>query len=312
MMWNPSVNAIWVRACAELRGQREAQVHAATSRSRRWSGSAVRVLAPVDLRGVRAVHHLGTAHARDVRPSPVDDASQAGADAGHQRGVHAEPGRERDGPWTSRRRLAHRGDRRAAADHRHDALVLVLERLPRARRRSRRAGSSRPTRRSGAPRSRAVASGSSVRAGDVRDVADRVDAGEALHRQVGLHVDAAATPLGDAGRGGERGSRDAAAPHHAPGRDLGAVAEGHVPAVRPRSPWCRGAARHPCAAGPSRVVVRALRERSQQRVAEVDDVHARRRDREVAVLDRHRPVDHVGERAGRLDAGRRRRRRRRS
>ena len=39
-----------------------------------------------------------------------------------------------------------------------------------------------------------------VRAGDVRDVADRVEAREALHRQVGLHVDAAAASLRHARR----------------------------------------------------------------------------------------------------------------
>ena len=46
-------------------------------------------------------------------------------------GVHAEPGRERERSVDLTTARAHRGDRRAAADHRHDALVLVLERLRR-------------------------------------------------------------------------------------------------------------------------------------------------------------------------------------
>ena len=52
------------------------------------------------------------------------------------------------------------------------------------------------------------------------------------------------------------------------------------------------------------IAVGRLGERPQQHVAEVDEVHARRRDREVVELDGHRVADHVGERAGRLDAGR--------
>ena len=51
------------------------------------------------------------------------------------------------------------------------------------------------------------------------------------------------------------------------------------------------------------VVVGAVGERREQRVAEVDEVDLRRRDRQVAVLDGHRLGDQVGERAGELDAG---------
>ena len=43
---------------------------------------------------------------------------------------------------------------------------------------------------------------------DVREVAERVDAGESLHGQVRLHVDSASAPL--AARGGRRSARPSA------------------------------------------------------------------------------------------------------
>ena len=62
-------------------------------------------------------------------------------------------------------------------------------------------------------------------AGDVGDVADRVDAGRAVDRQVGLDVDAAAAPARQPGGGGERRRHDAAAPDDAAGPDHRAVGE---------------------------------------------------------------------------------------
>ena len=52
------------------------------------------------------------------------------------------------------------------------------------------------------------------------------------------------------------------------------------------------------------VVVRAVGERAEQRVAEVDEVDLRRADRQVVVLGRHRLGDQVRERPRQLDAGR--------
>jgi hypothetical protein len=52
------------------------------------------------------------------------------------------------------------------------------------------------------------------------------------------------------------------------------------------------------------VIVRAVGERAQQRVTEVDEVDLRRGHRQVVVLDRHSLGDQVGERAGQLDTGR--------
>ena len=142
------------------------------------------VLAPVDLRSVRAVQHLGAARLREVGPEPVDEGFDPGAHAGHQHGVHPKPRYERDRSVDLAAFLAHRRDRRATAepataDHRHDALVPVLERLPLARRRSPRAGSWQPRRRSAGQRSRAV-EGISLLVPDVGDVAHRIEAREAL------------------------------------------------------------------------------------------------------------------------------------
>jgi hypothetical protein len=52
------------------------------------------------------------------------------------------------------------------------------------------------------------------------------------------------------------------------------------------------------------VAVRRVRERPEQRVAQVDDVDSGPGDVEVLILDGHRLVDEVGQGAGRLDAGR--------
>ena len=228
------------------------------------------------------------------------------------RRVHAEPGRERDRAVHLAAALAHRGDRRAAADHRHDALVLVAERLRRRARRSRRAGSSRPTPRSGGPRSRA--------AGAARRPGPGCSRRRRPHRRGG-----SPSPSARAARRCGRRAPAARRPRRpAAGAVMPPPHTTHRVGISVPSPsvTCPGATSvtlvSRCSSTPLRrrtfvdVVVRALRERPQQRVAEVDDVHPRRRDREVAVLDGHRPVDHVGERAGRLDAGRRRRRRRRS
>ena len=118
------------------------------------------------------------------------------------------------------------GDRRAVADHRHDALVLVVEGPPRvagvigedvARR--------PPTGLEGdGPELRQVAP---VVPGDVRHVADRVDLREPIDRQVRLGDQPAAAAGRESELGDELGRLDAARPDHRPGQDLGAVAQPH-------------------------------------------------------------------------------------
>ena len=113
-------------------GETSPSPHLARS-SRYGSGLALgrEVLIPVDLRGDRTVEDLRPSRLREVVPAPVDERVDAIADAGHQRRVDAEPGRERDRAVELVPVRADLGDRGAATDHGHDALVVVVERLAR-------------------------------------------------------------------------------------------------------------------------------------------------------------------------------------
>ena len=125
-MWKPSVNAIWLRAAR--RGCEAARRSGSITRR---DGSVHAVVLPVDAGGVRAVEHLRAARAREVVPAPGDERVDAVAHAGHQRRVDAEPGGEGDRAVQLVAVRAHLGDRGAAPDHRHDALVVVVEGLAR-------------------------------------------------------------------------------------------------------------------------------------------------------------------------------------
>src|SRR4051794_33847737 len=104
MMWKPSVNAIWLRAASrfEAASGRAPVSIAAPPRGtaspsladadRRWRR---RVLGPVDPGRVRAVQHLRSAVLGEVVRGPLDERVDARAHAGHQRGMDAQPGRER-------------------------------------------------------------------------------------------------------------------------------------------------------------------------------------------------------------------------
>ena len=93
---------------------------------------------------------------REAIPAPIDDRLDLVPRTGHQRRVHAEPGHVGELPVDLVMVLADLGDRRAAADHRHDALVRVDEVLSLLARRTRRGCSPPPTCRSEGRRSRAV------------------------------------------------------------------------------------------------------------------------------------------------------------
>ena len=90
--------------------------------------------------------------------------------------------------------LADLRDRGAPPDHRHDALVVVFERLPRPALEVGEdvlGGASAALQRDGAELWERL----SVFAGDVGDVPDRVDARRIGHREVGLDVDASTLTL---------------------------------------------------------------------------------------------------------------------
>ena len=141
--------------------------------------------------------------------------------------------------------------------------------------------------------------------GDVGDVADDVHTLVAGQRQVGLDIDAAAAPLSEASVGRDRGGLDARRPtRRSAWRSW----------CRPRSTRVAGAdlldaraqvdlhALLPEDLG--HVGVGPVRERLEQRVAVVEQVDPCRARIEVAVDGRNRDVEHVGDRAGDLDAGR--------
>ena len=85
-------------------------------RPRRCAGAS----SGLDDRGVVAV---------EVVPGPGQEGVGPAVHPAEQHGVHAEPGRERERTLDLVAVLADLGDGGVAADHRHDALVLVVERL---------------------------------------------------------------------------------------------------------------------------------------------------------------------------------------
>src|SRR3954471_15333823 len=98
-------------------------------RASSWRRRRRPVLVPVDLGDVGSIEHLRAARGREVVPSPGHERVDPVAHAEHERGVHAEPGGEGDDAVQLVAVRADLGDGGAAADHRHDALVVVVERL---------------------------------------------------------------------------------------------------------------------------------------------------------------------------------------
>src|SRR5450755_2127044 len=109
--------------------------------------------------------------------------------------------------------------------------------------------------------------------GDVGDVTYDVDAGCAVDGQVGQDVDPPAATLGEAGGGGEGGRFDATAPDDAVRLHGRAVGEGDV-VRRDLGDGDPQVDAHTFAVQDlGDVVVGVLGERSEQGVAEVDEVH---------------------------------------
>jgi hypothetical protein len=162
----------------------------------------------------------------EVVPGPLQEGIGLAVHAAEQHRVDPDPRRERNRALHLVTVLADLCDGRVAADHRHDALVLVDERrrglpvqlsddiacCPLARLLSHRAQlGQRPALRRG------------VR--DVRDVADGVAPRVAGDRQVREHVDAPASTQRRAGGLGDLRGGLATAPDHGPGRGRAAVVE---------------------------------------------------------------------------------------
>ena len=131
-----------------------------------------------------------------------------------------------------------------------------------------------------------------------------VDAGAAGERQVGLNVDASAPTLGEAAVGRHRRRHDAASPHHAAGGDDRAVREERVTGRDLLDPGAEVDLDSLVFEHLGDVAVGLVGERLQQRVAVVEQVDVSLARIEVAVLGGDGHLDHVGQRAGDLDAGR--------
>ncbi|MEZ4597110.1 MAG: hypothetical protein R3C32_09910 [Chloroflexota bacterium] len=160
-----------------------------------FGGCRIGVVPPVDPWGVAAVQDLGSAVLAEVVPAPLHEGIHAVADARHEHGMDAQPCGEGD---RAMELVVADGQRRhggVAVDHRHRALVQIVEgprRLALDLAHDVVAGP-----RAALHRDRAqLRVGAAVRAGDVGDVAHHVHAREPVHREVGLHVDPAPRLVG--------------------------------------------------------------------------------------------------------------------
>ncbi len=198
---------------------------------------------------------------------------------------------------------AHLGDGRAVADHRHDPLVLVVERLARF------AGVigedvlGRPP--AGLEGDRAeLRQVVAVVIGDVGDVTDRVHTGEALDGQVGLGRQPPGSSGGQADLADELGRLDATGPDDGAGADLRSVAQRH-PVGRDLADPGRQAEDHALVLQLARrISVGLVGERGEDDGTVIDDVDAGALDVEVVEGVRDDVVEQVGERTRGLDAGR--------
>jgi hypothetical protein len=196
-------------------------------------------------------------------------------------------------PWSSWR---------LAADHGHDPLVVVLEGLAALAAEVVQDVPSRPV--AGLLGDAAqLGQGLLIGGGDVGEVPQRVDGREAVHGQVGPHVDPPAPALGQAGAGGQGGGHQAAAPHGQVRRDGAAVAQGDAAGGDLLG---RGAQLELDPAPlelPGRIGVGLVGEGRQQGMAEVDQDDPGPGDGQVGVQVRQDVVDQLGHRPGGLDPG---------
>ena len=209
-------------------------VSAVDSECRRRVGSVgASVVAPVDARGVGVVDDGGAAAVGERVPGPVDERVDPGAGGVEQPGVHAEPGGEGDGAVQLVVVLAHLGDRGTVADHRHDALVVVLERRGLACRRStaRMLSGDRPARLEG-DRSE-LRDTASRRDRHRRSVADGVQPGEALDAEVRADADPAAH-VGQCLEPADLARLEPAGPDDAAGQDVACRRRTRPGRLRPR------------------------------------------------------------------------------
>ena len=220
------------------------------------------------------------------------------AAAGHERRMDAEPGREGELP-VELDPGRHLGNRRTAPDHRHRALVEVVERLGRL---ALEVGEDRLRRRPAAlQRDRSeLRIGLAVLVRDVGEVADGEDAGKARHREVRLHVDASAATLRQAAGPGDGCRHQAAAPDHRARSDHAVVGQLHVTGSDLGHLQAHEQLDAVLGQPVGGVLVPLVGEHREERIAVIDEVHLRLGG-ELGELVDHRGRDHLGQGTGDLD-----------
>ena len=211
MMWKPSVNAIWLRAAVSCEANWSAlTIGSLTRRADSETRSSSQSMRAASERSST----IGPRVLENAVPAPVEEALDPVAHSRHQRRVDAEPGGVGDRAVQLVAVRADLGDRGAAPDHGHDALVVVVERLARLAGEvgEQVVGGPDPALLSHRAELGQVVA---VRARDVGDVADRVHARRTVHGEIRQYVHPAAGALREA----DRGRLDAASPDDAPGRD---------------------------------------------------------------------------------------------
>ncbi len=195
------------------------------------------VVAPGDALRGRGRLDGGGVVAVEVVPGPGEEGVGLAVRAAEQHRVHAEPRRERDRALDLVAVLADLGDGGVAADHRHDALVLVVERARSCSRlRSRRmfCAAQRP----GLLRDRAElrAACRRRRRGCSRRHRRRRHPGSRRRSRSGCTSIRPPRPRAAARALRDRRCGLAASPHHGPGRDRGPVVELHPSACTAATP----------------------------------------------------------------------------
>ena len=215
--------------------------------------------------------------------------------------MHAEPGGERDRAVQLVVVLAHLGDRGAVADHRHDALVVVLER-------GRRFAIDRGEDALGHRSSCLQGDRTKLRVwmpfgvGPRGSVTDGVHTSEPVDAQVGADADAPAD-VRQLLEAADLARLESARPHDAAGEDVGAVGE-HGAVGLDRGDRCAELELDTLLGQRlGRIRVGLLGERREDDVAMVDERDRRGADVEVVVPLRHHLVNHVGEGSGCFHAG---------
>ena len=258
-------------------------------------------LVPVDAGGIRVVDDRGAAAVGERVPCPVDERVDPGAGRVEQPGVHPEPGGEGDRPVQLVVVLAHLGDRGTMPDHRHDPLVVVLERRGGlAVDHGEDAVGDRPTCLEGDGSELGIRR--PVRIDTGCSVADGVEPRASLDAEVAADADPT-THIGECLETADLAGLEPAGPDDTAGQDVRAVGE-HRAVGFDRGDRC-AELEDDVLLGErlGRVHVRLVGERGEDDVAVVDERDRRRADVEVVISLRHHLVDQVGERTGRLDAG---------